>query len=56
MIYYLVFLIQIINVYGSSMEPCLSSQSVNLTNIDPNINLPIDCQCNNNDIVCIDLI
>jgi hypothetical protein len=55
MIYYLVFLIQIINVYGSSMEPCLSSQSVNLTNIDPNINLPIDCQCNNNDIVCIDL-
>ena len=41
---------------ASSIEPCLSAQSVNLASIaDPNIRVPIDCQCSNTDLICINL-
>lgn len=41
---------------GSSLEPCLSAQSVDLSHMNSSsVILPIDCQCNNNDIICIDL-
>jgi len=50
------FQIKINLIDASSMEPCLTAQSVRLSDdLDPNIVLPIDCQCNNNDLICIDL-
>lgn len=41
---------------ASSIEPCLSAQSVNLASLaDPNIRVPLDCQCSNTDLICINL-
>lgn len=41
---------------SSSVESCLSAYSINLSNkFDPNSVLPIDCQCSNTDLVCLNL-
>lgn len=51
---YLIFFIK--TAQSSSIETCLSAQGINLTqNFDPNVILPIDCQCSNIDLICVNL-
>ncbi len=43
------------DVYGASVEPCLSAQSVDITKLPNDIILPYDCQCTYTDLVCANL-
>lgn len=43
-------------IKASSIEPCLSAQSINLAqSFGPNVRIPVDCQCSTTDLICINL-
>ncbi len=58
--YFVLIFIQLSSILkqaeSSSIEPCLSAQAINLALItDPSIRIPVDCQCSNSDLICINL-